>query len=265
MLHDDAGRQIHLSREAERVASLIPAATEWLFAIGAGARVVGRTTWCDFPAEAAAVPSLGDGIVPNVEAIAAVAPDLVLLYESPANRAAAMRLTDLGIPVLMLRTDQLDDLDRHLALLGRATGHRAAADSVRAALHEGLEAASVSPDTTAPRVLIVVWDQPPMTLGRGSFLNEVLERSGARNLFADVATSSATISIEAVVTRNPDLILVTSTDSVPTFARRPEWLVVPAVRERRFVRVHGSEFNRPGPRTPDAILTLRRALAERGW
>jgi iron complex transport system substrate-binding protein len=101
-----------------------------------------------------------------------------------------------------------------------------------------------------------------MTLGRGSFLSEIIERAGARNIFGDLELPSATISIEAVVRRDPDFILSTSTDSIPAVARRPEWRVVPAVREGRFIRVTGSQFNRPGPRTPAAIRAMRRALAE---
>ncbi|HUG27756.1 MAG TPA: helical backbone metal receptor [Gemmatimonadales bacterium] len=262
VLQDDAGREVRLEAPARRVASLIPATTEWLFALGAGELVVGRTAWCDYPAEATAVASLGDGILPNVEAIVAAAPDLTLLYDSPANLNAAERLTALGIPVLLLRTDGLDDLDRQLALLGRAIGRGGAADSLRADIRERLVAVSVPLRADAPSVLIIAWDQPPITLGQGSFLSEVLERAGGRNLFADISAASASISIEAVVARDPDLVLVTGADSLPAFASRPEWAVVPAVRDRRFLRVQGSEFNRPGPRTPDAILELRAALEQ---
>lgn len=262
VLQDDTGAEVRLSRPATRIASLVPATTEWLFALGAGRAVVGRTTWCDYPAAAAEIPSLGDGINPNIEAILAVRPDLVLLYQSAGNHPAAARLRGLGIPVLLLRTDRLEDMDRHLALLGRATGLPSAADSLRAAITAGLAAARAAPDPAAPSLFILAWDQPPMTLGAGSFLSEIVELAGARNLFADIRGSSATISIEAVVARDPDFVLLTALDSVPAFAGRPEWGAVAAVRERRFVRVHGSEFNRPGPRTPAAIAALRRALAE---
>lgn len=264
-LEDDAGRQVVLAAPARRIASLIPATTEWLFALGAGDRVVGRTTWCDYPEAAAQVPSLGDGIAPNVEAIAGSRPDLVLLYDSPANQAAAGRLEALGVPVLLLRTDGLDDMDRHLALLGQATGAAASADSLRERIAAGLADATVAPVGRRPGVLIVAWDQPPMTLGAGSFLSEVLERAGGRNLFGDLAAPSATVSIEAIVARDPDLVLVTTLDNLPGFARRAEWQVIPAVRDGRFVRVHGSAFNRPGPRTPEAIRALRGALVEAGW
>jgi len=259
-LTDDAGTVVRLAAPAARVASLIPATTEWLFALGAGDRLVGRTAWCDFPAEAAAVPNLGAGIQPSLEAILATRPDLVLLYHSASNRAAAARLRDMGIAVLMLRTDGLGDLDRLLGLLGRAVGRPAAADSLRARIAADLAAVSVEPAPGAPGIFLLAWDQPPMTLGRGSFLSEMVERAGGRNLFADIEASSATISLEAVVERDPDFLLVTSADSVPAVARRPEWQAVGAVRERRFVRVHGSEFSRPGPRTPAAVAALRRAL-----
>jgi len=259
-LTDDAGTVVRLAAPAARVASLIPATTEWLFALGAGDRLVGRTAWCDFPAEAAGVPSLGAGIQPSLEAILATRPDLVLLYHSASNRAAAARLRDMGIAVLMLRTDGLRDLDRLLGLLGRAVGRPAAADSLRARVAADLAAVSVEPGPGAPSIFLLAWDQPPMTLGRGSFLSEMVERAGGRNLFADIEASSATISLEAVVERDPDFLLVTSADSLPAVARRPEWQAVDAVRERRFVRVHGSEFTRPGPRTPAAVAALRRAL-----
>jgi len=259
-LLDDSNVTVSLRAPAQRIVSLIPATTEWLFALGAGGAVIGRTTWCDYPEAATAVPNLGDGIAPNLEAIVAVQPDLVLLYHSPANTQAAERLRGLGIPTLVLRTDNLADLDRHLGLLGRATGRTAVADSLRVAITAGLAAATVPATGTEPTVFIMAWDQPPMTLGRGSFLSEIVERAGARNLFGDLEQASATISIEAVVARDPDFMLVTSADSLPAVASRAEWRVVPAVHDQRFVRVHGSEFNRPGPRTPAAILALRRAL-----
>ena len=101
-----------------------------------------------------------------------------------------------------------------------------------------------------------------MTIGRGSFLSELVERAGGRNLFADVTSSAGTVSIEAVASRDPDLILTTTAGPVG-FAERPEWQTVRAVRERRFLPVSGSEFNRPSPRAPAAIRELARLLRER--
>jgi iron complex transport system substrate-binding protein len=94
-----------------------------------------------------------------------------------------------------------------------------------------------------------------MTIGRGSFLHELVERSGGKNLFDDVVASSGVVSIEAVAARNPDLIFTTA-EGPAAFATRPEWQTVPAIRNHRFLRVSGSEFNRPSPRSPAAIREL---------
>ena len=260
-LVDDAGVPFALPAPPSRIVSLIPATTELVFALNAGDRLVGRTTWCDYPAEAAAVPDLGNGISPNIEAVVAAKPDLVLLYKSGANRAAAERFRSLGIPAIELATDRMEDFDRITRLLGSALGRREEAESLVVRTARDLEAASRPSDrlTARPSVFILAWDRPVMTLGRGSFLSEILEHAGARNVFDDLPSSSAPVSIEAVVARDPDYILVSSTDD-PVIVSRPEWRSVRAVRDRRFLRVSGSEFNRPSPRIGSAVRLLAATL-----
>lgn len=260
-LVDDGGTRLQLAQAPHRVVSLIPATTELIFALGAGNILVGRTAWCDFPAEAARVPSLGNGIEPNVEAVVATRPDLVLLYKSASNRVAADRFRGLGIATLELATDRMVDFDRIARLLGAVLDRREAAEAIITRIARDLASASVpASDAARPSVFILAWDRPPMTLGQGSFLSEIVEHAGARNAFADLAASSAPISVEAVAARNPGFILTTS-DAVPAIANRPEWRVVPAVREKRFLHVEGSEFNRPSPRIADAVRQLAAALA----
>jgi iron complex transport system substrate-binding protein len=256
---DDAGDTVRVARAAQRVVSLIPATTELLFAINAGPVVVGRTEWCDYPPAAAAVPNLGDGIAPNVEAVLAARPDLVLLYNSAQNAAIVARLRALGIATLRLNTDALADVGRVGRILGQLTGHVRDADSLATAFDTALAHATVAPRGARPKVLLLVWEQPPMTIGGGSFLSELVERAGGANLFADVASSAGTVSIEAVAARDPDLILTAAGGPVG-FARRPEWQAVRAVRERRFLPVTGSEFNRPSPRAAAAIRDLSRLI-----
>jgi iron complex transport system substrate-binding protein len=252
---DDAGDTVRLQAPARRVVSLIPASTELLFAIGAGSSLVGRTAYCDYPPAAKGVPDLGDGIKPSIEAVLAQRPDLIVLYNSGQNAAVAGRLRELGLPVLRLNTDALSDVGRVARILGAVTGREHGADSVAAAFDTALAAATRHPKGPRPRVLLLVWEQPPMTIGRGSFLHELVERAGGENLFADVAASSGIVSIEAVAARDPDLIF-TTTEGPAAFATRPEWQVVPAIREHRFLRVGGSEFNWPSPRAPAAIREL---------
>jgi iron complex transport system substrate-binding protein len=244
---------------AHRIVSLIPATTELLFAIGAGDAVVGRTTWCDYPAEARAVPDLGDGIAPNIEAVLGQRPDLVLLYPSGRNAAVAERLRSMGIATVQLRTDLLADVPRVGSLLGQLAGREREAAALKERFESALAQATVAAPATVPSVFLLVWAEPPMTVGAGSYLSELLRRAGGRNTYVDLPTSSGQVSIESVVARKPDAILVLG-DSTPAFAARPEWQAVAAVRERRFVFASGSQFAHPGPRAPDAIRALARAL-----
>jgi iron complex transport system substrate-binding protein len=258
---DDAGDTLRLAAPARRIVSLIPASTELLFAVGAGAQVVGRTHWCDYPAAALRVTDVGDGIGPNLEAVVAQEPDLVLLYLAGSNAAAAARLRALGIAVVQLRTDALASVPGHTRLLGTLTGHPATADSVVTAFELGLDSATVTVDSASrPSVLILAWDQPPMAIGAGSYLDELVHRAGGSNLFHDLPQASAPVSLEAIAERDPRTVLTMGVEA-PAFAARPEWQVVPAVREKRFLRIHGTQFDRPGPRTPTAIRELAALLA----
>src|SRR5207244_2288717 len=106
---DDAGRTVALAQPPSRIVSLSPAVTELLFALGVGDRLVGRTTWCDYPPAARQVPSVGDGLNPNIEAVAARHPDLVVLYRSALDETAAAQLARLGIAAALVRQDRLED------------------------------------------------------------------------------------------------------------------------------------------------------------
>jgi len=255
---DDAGRRVTLAAPARRVVSLLPSFTEILFAVGAGDRVVGRTAWCDYPPAALAVPSVGDGIPPNVEAVAARRPDLVVLYRSGPNVTAADQFERLGIRTVLLDLNRLEELGPAARRLGVLTGRRVAADS----LARAMDSLSSRPPIPGPRSLaFIVWDNPPIVIGAGSFLDRLAGLAGARNVFHDIATPSAQVSIETIAARNPDFIAVLSdTGAPPRYADRPEWRVVPAVRQRRFLLLPGRLFGRPGPRAAEAVRELRRRL-----
>ena len=108
---------------------------------------------------------------------------------------------------------------------------------------------------------MVVWDNPPIVIGAGSYLDRLAGLAGARNVFHDIAAPSAQVSIETIAARNPDFIAVLSdTAAPPRYAGRPEWRVVPAVRKRRFLFLPGGLFGRPGPRARKAVRELRRRL-----
>jgi ABC-type Fe3+-hydroxamate transport system substrate-binding protein len=244
---------------ARRIVSLLPSFTEILFDIGAGDRLVGRTAWCDYPPAALAVPSVGDGIPPNIEAVAARKPDLVVLYKSGPNVTAAEQLERIGgIHTVLLNLDRLEDLGPAARTLGRLTGREQAAESLAAAM---ASLAARPPPAATASLAFVVWDNPPIVIGRGSYLHQIAELAGARNVFADLASPSGQVSLETIAARNPDWIAVLADSAVPpAFAKRPEWQAVPAVRASRFLLLTGSLFGRPGPRSAQAVAELQRLL-----
>ncbi len=250
-----------LEAPARRIVSLSPATTELLFALGAGDRVVGRTRWCADPAAVRDVASVGDGLDPNVEIIVSLRPDLVVFYHSAMNDAAIARLGELGIATASVKLDRLTDLARAARLLGALTGRGAAADSLVRELDAGLQ--EVAAVGAGPSVLILVWDNPPIVIGGASFLSEIVTLAGARNAFGDLDRPSATVSIEAVAARDPDVVLATDGKSEPAWARRPEWRVVGAVAAGRYATVSGTEFSYPSFRAPAAVARLRAALEGR--
>ena len=121
---------------------------------------------------------------------------------------------------------------------------------------------AAQPPIPGPRSLaFIVWDNPPIVIGAGSFLDRLAGLAGAHNVFHDIATPSAQVSIETIAARNPDFIAVLSdTAAPPRYAGRPEWRVVPAVRKGRFLVLPGELFGRPGPRAAEAVRELRRRL-----
>jgi ABC-type Fe3+-hydroxamate transport system substrate-binding protein len=258
---DDAGDTVALARPAVRVVSLLPAFTELVFALEAGGTVVGRTTWCDWPPPAAAVPSVGDGLAPNVEAIVARRPDLVLVYRSGANGEAVARLRGLGIPVAQFRADGLGDLTRAARAIATLLGRPAAGEAYAAAFTDSLAAVRTPASREPLRALILVGDQPPIAIGPASYLSELLVLAGGTNAFADLGGASAPVSLEAIAARDPDVVLVLG-EAPPAAFRRPEWRAVRAIREGRVLPLAGSEWDRPGLRSPGAVRELAARIAE---
>jgi iron complex transport system substrate-binding protein len=259
-VRDHAGAGVALDGPARRIVSLSPALTELLFTLGAGDRVVGRTRWGQDPEAVLSIPSVGDGLNPNIEAVVAREPDLVLFYLSPSNSVAIKRLNGLGIATASVRLDGLADLVRAARLVGTLVDANTV-DSVLVAFETRLEAVTARGDER-PTVLLLAWDNPPIAIGAASFQSEIVERAGGRNVFADEARPSLPVSIETIAAREPDVVLLTGGEE-PTFADAPEWQAVRAIRERRFVVVEGTQFAHPSFRAPDAIRELRRALERR--
>ena len=257
---DDFGDTVAVAPAATRIVSLSPVSTEALFAIGAGANVVGRTHWDTYPAAARAVADLGNGMQPNVEAILGVHPDLVVLYASAGNRAAAQQLRRAGVRTLSLHMDHVGDFRHVVAWLGRVTGDSAAGAAVVDSVERSIaDVAKLPRPTPPPTVFWHVWDTPLITIGAGSYLNELVVAAGARNVFADMADASPQVSMEELVRRDPDYIIAGAT-SAPAIRANPAWQSLRAVRLGHVVVADTALVGRPGVRMGEAARHLRALL-----
>jgi iron complex transport system substrate-binding protein len=261
---DDLGRTLRIDRAPTRVVSLVPAVTEILYALGAGDVVVGRSAWDDEPPAVLAVPSVGDALRADPERVLARRPDLVILHAGPDNAGSVERLERLGVPALAIRIDDLDDLDRNLLRLGLLLGRQEEARALRDRIRAELEAVRAATEGL-PRVSVyydVAWP-PAITIGSGSYLDDLIAIAGGRNVFGDIAAPSPRVALEAIVVRDPDLILVPSGAAAAGATKpsgRPGWTAVGAVGRGDVRAVDAGLLHRLGPRVGAAARFLAAVL-----
>lgn len=256
---DDLQRTVTLPRPAQRIVSLAPSITESLFAIGAGDRIAGITTYCNYPPAAASKPRVGGMTTPSIESIVALHPDLVLVSMEGNLHDDFTRLMDLRIPVAVSNPRTLDGIFRSLTILGRLTGTTDSASHLIAALRQRVDTVLRGNGTQPVRTLLFVSLQPLIATGAGTFIDELVRQAGGVNLAAQTSLTYPTLSREAVIAYDPDVLLVmsdvvSSTDAVT--ALYPEWTRLTAVRAGRIYRLDADRISRPGPRAVDGLQLL---------
>jgi len=250
------------ARAPARVVPLAPSVTEIVFALGEGARVVGVCGQCDWPEEATRLPRVGGYLAPSVEAVFAVAPDLVLAVPSPGNREAVRALERAGIRVVVVRDRTLDDLWAGMRTVAEALGVPARGEALVARVRAGLEAVRVRvAGRTRRRVLLLVGHRPLIVAGGGTLQGELLAIAGGDNVAADVAEAFPQLAIETVVDRAPEVIvdaaMGTEAGGRALFA---DLASVPAVASGRIVALSPDALFRAGPRVAEAAAALAHAI-----
>ena len=258
---DDFGGELpRFVTAPQRIVSMNPATTDLLFAVHAGPRVVGRSKWDLYPDSAARVPSLGDALRPSVEAILGARPDLVILYASADNRPAYDRLRSAGIGVVALRIDRIEHFDRAARLLGRLAGNAEVGGQVADSVQRTLaRVRAATRELARPRVFWRIWDAPLITIGQGSFLSQLVDIAGARNIYEDIEAPSQQVTLEDVVRRDPEFVLV-GPDGGEVVGRDPAWRAIRAVREGRVRIVDTTLVGRPSVRLGEAARHLAQLL-----
>ncbi|MBK7578638.1 MAG: ABC transporter substrate-binding protein [Myxococcales bacterium] len=250
---------------ARRVVSLSPSTTEAIFALGHGARLVGRSRYCDFPPEVKAVRPVGGFVDPSLEAILAVKPDLVIGVQGPGLRDFADRLEARGISTYFPPSQNFAEIGAMLVGLARLLGDEAAGVAARAAIfRERDSVVSALGNRPRPRALLVFGLRPVVVAAPGSFPDEMLTLAGADNVIVGERTRFPTLGIERVLALDPDVV-VDSTggamrEGISITKDLPGWTEVRAVREGHLVVVSDDRVLRPGPRVGQGLAVLARAL-----
>jgi iron complex transport system substrate-binding protein len=261
-ISDDAGREVVIAGLPERIISIAPSNTEILFALGLADRVVGVDNFSNYPPEATEKPQVGDYVDPDLEAIVAASPDLILATEVHVPTVLP-KLETLGLPTVVVEPKNLDEVFTSIALVGQITGEPSTAQSLVCSLRARAVAVSGA-IAGAPRPRVFFELSPDLyTAGPGSFVDDLLTRAGGENIAAGAAEMWPQLSTEALVSADPEVILLADHEAGVTaeqVAARPGWRGVSAVETGRIVSLDADLVARPGPRIVDGLEAIAAAL-----
>lgn len=252
---------------AERIISLAPSVTETLFALGVGDRVVGVSTYCDYPPAALKIDRVGTFLQPNLERILAKKPDLVIAVPSPGNQAPVEHLQALGLKVLVVDPERIAEILASIRSIADAVGVPQAGGELVARIERDLAAVeSRLSDAARPPTLMLVGRAPLVAAGAQTYQGELLERAHGTNVAAESGQAWPHISLELVVARAPQVIIdasMGSEESADSHAAQAFWAdfpTIPAVRDGRIYGYRSYELLRPGPRVAETLATVARFI-----
>ena len=277
-LVDDTGYPTSLDAIPERIISMAPSTTEIAFALGLDDKVVAVSNYCDYPynfsawIEAGNMSTIGDFKEPNMEVIASLDPDLILATAGVQGPTIGT-LRDLGYKVLVLDPPDINGVLRDIELVGNATGKTDEAAVLNENINSRINAVvnTVANADFTPKVYYEVWYDPTSlwTAGSKAWQNELIEKAGGVNIFADQNLDYFQSSSEAVIERNPDIILLPAEGmgegtpfwgSLDDVKARPGWSTINAVQHNGLVQVDSNTIARAGPRVADIIEDLAKAF-----
>ena len=259
VLTDDTGHEVRLKAPARRIVALAPHIAENLYVAGAGDRLVGTVDYSDHPAEARKLPRVGGYSRFDLEAVAALKPDLVLAWESGNNMPQVDKLKALGLPVFVSQPNKIDSVAGELERLGKLAGTEGVAGPAAERFRQRLETlrrANAGKPTV--RVFYQIWKTPLMTIGGPQIISDAIRLCGGENVFGNLKQMAPTVSVEAVLEADPEAIVATGMGDA-----RPEWLSdwdkwtrMTAVKRHNLFHINPDLMQRHTPRILDGTEKL---------
>ncbi|MCL4426505.1 MAG: cobalamin-binding protein [Firmicutes bacterium] len=257
---DSFNRQVRIEKAPQRIVSLAPSNTEILFALGLGDKVVGVTSYCDYPVEAKSKEKIGGFSDPSVEKIVALKPDLVVA--TGMHEKVVKQLDSLKIPVVAINPTRFAEVYGTFELLGQVTGSQKKAGEVIGEMKKKVdEITKKVGNSPKPRVFYEVWDEPLMTAGPGTFINDLIILAGGNNIAADAQKAYPQYSLELLLQRDPEVMIFPSGKNTPEkIMSRPGWQSLAAIKNKRVVAVDPNLVSRPGPRLVQGLELFARGI-----
>ncbi|HXH68941.1 MAG TPA: cobalamin-binding protein [Pyrinomonadaceae bacterium] len=256
---DDSGRRIKIPEKVERAVSLAPNLTEIVFAVGAGERLVGVTTFCNYPAEAQKIQKIGDTQTPNIENIIALKPQIVLVSTASQMENFSRILDGQGITIFVTNPNSLDDIYKTVRQIGEIFGKNEKAQQVVDELEKRVADVEARTDSAeAVKVFLQISREPLFTVGKDSFITDLISRAGGASVTADSETAYPNLSKETAFALNPEAIILS--DSEDNREPNDVFKNSPAVRNGKVFKINAELISRPAPRIVDGLEQLAKAL-----
>jgi iron complex transport system substrate-binding protein len=252
---DSLGHDVALPQKVDRVISLAPSITEMIYAAGGGKSLVGVTTYCNYPPEALTVQKVSDTQTPNIEAIVALKPQVVFVSTDSQLQSFADLLAQQNIAVFVSDVKRFDDVPKFLRTLGNIFGTVDSAEKSAADIEWRAGAISERVrNAESVRTFVQISREPFFTIGRDSFLSELIQRAGGVSVTKDIPSAYPKLSKETALALKPDVIILSDSED----NREPNDVFndSPAVRNRRMYRINADIISRPGPRLVDALENI---------
>lgn len=260
---DARGHELTLERAASRIVSLAPHVTELLYAAGAGDRLIAAVEFSDYPPAARDLPRVGNSSRLDVERLLALAPDLVVAWKTGNDRADIARLERLGLQVYVTEIAAIGEIPGQIAQLGRLAGSEAVAEPVAAELRERLDRLENDYAGRTPvTVFYQIWERPLMTVNGRSFISDSIRLCGGRNVFDIMEPIAPTVSVEAVIAADPQVIVNSASDenNEAQLAAWKRWTTISAVRHDNLFGIPSDLIARPTARIVEGVEQLCRLL-----
>ncbi|MCW5960926.1 MAG: cobalamin-binding protein [Pyrinomonadaceae bacterium] len=255
---DDLGRQVSLPEKVDRAISLAPNLTEIVFAVGAGDRLVGRTSFDNFPPEAEKIQTVGDTLNPNIENIIALKPQVVLVSTASQIETFTKTLEGQGITVFVTNPNSLDEIYKSIETIGEIFGEKDKANAVVESLKKRVEKVEEKTRNVEKVKVFVQIDKSLYTIGKQSFLTDLIEKAGGISVTKDIESAYPKISKETALALNPEVIILS--DSADNSEPNEVLVNSAAVKSGRVYKINADILSRPAPRIVDALEEIASKL-----